>query len=81
MGTVQEVIVGQFGPVKTIIAVEGSKLPPLTVSENEPVVTVVGDMLLIDGVISGAAEVELARTIKHRVASRSSLEEDPNICC
>ena len=50
LGTVQEVIVGQFGPVKTIIAVEGSKLLPLTVNENEPVVTVVGEMLLIDGV-------------------------------
>ena len=50
-GTTHEVVVGQFGPVTTICAFEVLKLLPLIVNENVPVVTVVGEMLLIDGVL------------------------------
>ena len=49
LATTHEVVVGQFGPVITICAVDVSKLPPLIVNEKLPVVTVVGEMLLIDG--------------------------------
>jgi hypothetical protein len=49
LGTTHEVVVGQFGPVITIRAVAGSKLPPLIVNENDPVVTVVGERLLMEG--------------------------------
>ena len=49
-GTTQEVVVGQFGPVTTIVAFEVLKLLPLIVNENVPAVTVVGKMLLIEGV-------------------------------
>jgi hypothetical protein len=48
-GTTHEVVVGQFGPVTTICAVEVLKLLPLIVSEKVPAVTVVGEMLLIEG--------------------------------
>jgi hypothetical protein len=44
------VLVGQFGPVITICAVEVLKLLPLIVSENVPAVTVVGEMDEILGV-------------------------------
>ena len=50
-GTTHEVVVGQFGPVTTICAFEVLKLLPLIVSENVPAVTVVGEILLIDGVL------------------------------
>jgi hypothetical protein len=50
-GTTQEVLVGQFGPVTTICAFEVLKLLPLIVSERVPAVTVVGEILLIDGVL------------------------------
>ena len=50
-GTTHEVVVGQFGPVTTICAFDGLKLLPLIVSEKVPAVTVVGEMLLIDGVL------------------------------
>ena len=50
-GTTHDVVVGQFGPVTTICAVEVLKLLPLMVNENVPAVTVVGEMLLIDGVL------------------------------
>ena len=50
-GTTHEVVVGQFGPVTTICAFEVLKLLPLIVNENVPAVTVVGEMLLIDGVL------------------------------
>jgi hypothetical protein len=49
-GTTHEVVVGQFGPVTTICAFDVLKLLPLIVSEKVPAVTVVGEMLLIDGV-------------------------------
>jgi hypothetical protein len=50
-GTTHEVVVGQFGPVTTICAFEVLKLLPLIVNENVPAVTVVGEILLIDGVL------------------------------
>jgi len=50
-GTTHDVVVGQFGPVTTICAVDVLKLLPLIVNENVPAVTVVGEMLLIDGVL------------------------------
>ena len=49
-GTTQDVVVGQFGPVTTICAFEVLKLLPLIVSEKVPAVTVVGEILLIEGV-------------------------------
>jgi hypothetical protein len=48
-GTTHEVVVGQFGPVTTICAFEVWKLLPLIVNEKVPAVTVVGEMLLIEG--------------------------------
>jgi hypothetical protein len=50
-GTTQEVVVGQFGPVTTICAVDVLKLLPLIVNENEPGDTVAGEMLLIEGTL------------------------------
>ena len=50
-GTTQEVVVGQFGPVTTICAFDVLKLLPLIVRENVPAATVVGEILLIDGVL------------------------------
>jgi len=50
-GTTQEVVVGQFGPVTTICAVDVLKLLPLIVNENEPGGTVAGEMLLIEGTL------------------------------
>ena len=49
-GTTHEVVVGQFGPVITIWALEVLKLLPLTVSEKVPAVTLVGEMLVVEGV-------------------------------
>ena len=57
-GTTHEVVAGQFGPVTTICAVEASKLLPLIVREKAPAVVVVGEMLLIDGVV-GALTVSV----------------------
>jgi hypothetical protein len=50
-GTTQEVVVGQFGPVTTICAVDVLKLLPLIVNEKLPGATVVGEMLLIEGAV------------------------------
>jgi hypothetical protein len=51
LGTTHDVVVGQFGPVTTICAVEVLKLLPLIVNENVPGATVVGEMLLIEGAV------------------------------
>lgn len=50
LGTTHDVVVGQFGPVTTICAVDVLKLLPLMVNENVPGVVVLGEILLIDGV-------------------------------
>ena len=50
LGTTHEVVVGQFGPVITIWALEVLKLLPLTVSEKVPAVTLVGEMLVVESV-------------------------------
>ena len=57
-GTTHDVVVGQFGPVTTICAFEVLKLLPLIVRENVPVVTVVGEMLFMNGV-AGALTVNV----------------------
>jgi len=48
-GTTHEVVVGQFGPLTTICALKVLKLVPLIVRVKVPADTVVGEMLLIDG--------------------------------
>ena len=50
-GTTQEVVVGQFGPVTTICAVDVLKLLPLIVKENDPGDTVAGEILLMEGTL------------------------------
>ena len=50
-GTTHEVVVGQFGPVTTICAVDVLKLVPLIVNENDPGNTVAGEMLLMEGTL------------------------------
>jgi hypothetical protein len=50
-GTTHDVVVGQFGPVTMIWAVDVLKLLPLIVSENDPGATLVGEMLLTEGVV------------------------------
>lgn len=48
-GTTQAVSLAHPGPVTTICAEATLKLLPLIVSENAPAVTLVGEMLLMDG--------------------------------
>ena len=51
-GTTHEVVVGQFGPVMTICAVDVLKLLPLIVNENVPVVVDVGEIELIEAFLA-----------------------------